>query len=201
MTDGNEILQQYYPWLRKTAGNLIGFDDPYLDDLIQEGYIAMWKALQSHDPEKGPLVPRLMFLARQRMLNVGYGHHRYTGHEAVRGSQEAQADLHYDELRDREYAMPATVDEPYVEPSLTDALSALPPSQREYVFVRFWLANGVFRSQSPALGKLRDAYPVLKNDKLWLRAREALRKDPRMRVLAGLPPLEINEPDAALDRA
>jgi DNA-directed RNA polymerase specialized sigma24 family protein len=200
VSDGNEILQQYYPWLRKTAGNLIGFDDPWLDDLIQEGYIAMWKALQSHDPDKGPLVPRLMFLARQRMLNVGYGHHRYTGHEAVRGSQEAEVSAHYDELPDREYAMPVTTDEPYVEPSLTDALSALPPKQREYVFVRFWIANGAF-GRTPSVIKAGDQYPVLKNDKLWLRAREALRKDPRMRVLAGLPPLEITEPDAALGQA
>lgn len=200
MTDSNAVLQQYYPWLRKTAGNLVGFDDPYLDDLIQEGYIAMWKALQTYDPEKGPLVPRLLHMARQRMLNVGYGHHRYTGHEAARGHQEAESPLHYDELPDREYALPVTTDEPFTEPSLTDALNSLPPKQREYLFVRFWIANGAF-GRTPSVIKAGEQYPILKNDKLWLRARETLRKDPRIRVLAGLPPVEITEEEAALEQA
>jgi DNA-directed RNA polymerase specialized sigma24 family protein len=197
MADSNDVLQQYYPWLRKTAGNLIGFDDPWLDDLIQEGYIAMWRAYQDYDPDRGPLVPRLLYCARKRMVNVAYGAHRYTGHEPARGHAEAKSPLHYDELPDREYVMPVTRDDPYVEPSLTDALAALPPKQRAYVFLRFWIANGAF-GRTPSVMRLREQYPLLGNDKLWLRARDALRKDPRVRVLAGLPPVEIDEDTAAL---
>jgi DNA-directed RNA polymerase specialized sigma24 family protein len=199
VTDCNEILQQYYPWLRKTAGNLIGFDDPALDDLVQEGYIAMWRAYQDYDPVKGPLVPRLLYCARKRMVSVNFGHHQWTGHEPARGHAEAKSPLHYDELPDREYALPVATDDPYVEPSLTDALSALPPRQREYVFLRFWLAGGSF-GRTPSVMRLREQYPLLGNDKLWLRARETLRKDPRIRVLAGLPPVEIDKAPAALGK-
>ena len=74
--------------------------------------------------------------------------------------------------------MPVTVDEPFTEPSLTDALNALPPKQREYLYVRFWIANGAF-GRTPSVIRAGEQYPILKNDKLWLRARESLRNGAR----------------------
>ena len=55
MTDSNAILREYLGWLRKVAGNLIGFGHPDLQDLVQEGYIAMWRALKTYNPASGPL--------------------------------------------------------------------------------------------------------------------------------------------------
>jgi DNA-directed RNA polymerase specialized sigma24 family protein len=181
----DEQLAKFYHWLRKQAGNLIGFDDPGLDDLVQEGYIAMWKGLKDYDPDRGPLVPRLQWLAKRRMQSVAYGTHRETGHEPMRGSQEPPDVLSYDQWEEPEYYLPEHDDEPYVEPQLMEALNDLPYAQREYVFVRFWIAGGVF-GRTPAIIELGKQYPVLRNDKLWKRAKQTLASDPRMLAAAGI---------------
>jgi len=183
----DETLRSFYPWLRKTAGNLVGFDDPTLDDLIQEGYVAMWEGVKTYDPAKGPLVPRLQYLARRRMISVAYGHHQWTGHEPVRGGQEPPEVSHYDGLEDSGIIMPRTpaVDAELPEEAVAEAVRDLPAKQREYVYLRFWVGGGVF-GKTAGMNRLREEFPVLSNDMLWKRAKETLRNDPRMKKLAHL---------------
>jgi DNA-directed RNA polymerase specialized sigma24 family protein len=80
-------LDDYHNWLYKTAAGMLsgGYYDPDLDDLVQEGRIAMWKAYEKYDDCKGTLAPWLTNAARMRMKDVAHGHGRWTGHKSHRG--------------------------------------------------------------------------------------------------------------------
>lgn len=51
--DRNQALQEYTGWLHTVARSMT--TGPMHDDLVQEGYISMWRALGSYDPTKGAL--------------------------------------------------------------------------------------------------------------------------------------------------
>ncbi len=84
-------LAAYHRWLYKTAAAFLpdGFADPDLDDLVQEGRIAMWKAYAAYDECKGTLAPWLVNAARMRMRDIAHGTGRYTGHAGRRGWTDA----------------------------------------------------------------------------------------------------------------
>jgi DNA-directed RNA polymerase specialized sigma24 family protein len=84
-------LADYHNWLYKTAADMLygGCKDPDIDDLVQEGRIAMWKALDKYDDCKGTLAPWLTNAARMRMRELAHGHGRWTGHTGRRGVTDA----------------------------------------------------------------------------------------------------------------
>jgi DNA-directed RNA polymerase specialized sigma24 family protein len=86
-------LDDYHNWLYKTAADLLpgAVHDPDIDDLVQEGRIAMWKAYEKYDDCKGTLAPWLTNAARMRMKDVAWGHGRWTGHTGRRGVTDAMA--------------------------------------------------------------------------------------------------------------
>lgn len=83
-----EILDSVLPdrlrWLRVVASQMGSVNDR--DDLVQEGLIAMWRALDSYDPATGvPLPQWLQHKARYRMLDVRNG-------KALTGAPKPDAD-------------------------------------------------------------------------------------------------------------
>jgi DNA-directed RNA polymerase specialized sigma24 family protein len=84
-------LGAYHRWLYRVAASMLpdGFCDPDLDDLVQEGRIAMWKAFEKYEDCKGTLAPWLTNAASMRMKNIAFGHGRYTGHTGRRGWTDA----------------------------------------------------------------------------------------------------------------
>lgn len=69
MTPTETTLAAYKNWLLKTAWEYSNNGDD-AQDLAQEGYIAMWKAFESHDPSRVKLSTHLMNKARWRMAEV-----------------------------------------------------------------------------------------------------------------------------------
>jgi DNA-directed RNA polymerase specialized sigma24 family protein len=102
VTPDEPDLGAYHRWLYKMAGEFLpsGTCDPAIDDLVQEGRIAMWKAYQAYDDCKGTLSPWLTNAARMRMKDIARGHGRYTGHTGRRGWTDAMSPqtLYLDEL-------------------------------------------------------------------------------------------------------
>jgi DNA-directed RNA polymerase specialized sigma24 family protein len=90
-SDESPDLGAYRNWLYKTAADLLpgGYYDPDIDDLVQEGRIAMWKAYESYDDCKGTLAPWLVNAARMQMKGIAHGHSRWTGHTGRRGVIDA----------------------------------------------------------------------------------------------------------------
>lgn len=93
MSDSAPDFGTYHGWLYKTAADLLrgGFNDPDIDDVVQEGRIAMWKAYQAYEDCKGTLAPWLTNAARMRMKDVAVGHGRWTGHTGRRGWIDAMS--------------------------------------------------------------------------------------------------------------
>lgn len=145
------VLPDYRRWLGAVARDICGPQNAsYHGDLMQEGYIAMWRALQTYEPDKGPLPPYLTWAARMRMVDVARrGFIHWTGRDTMRGghgqlkvtsvaslneAQEAGIDV-------EDFLAAAAVDDVlwgYHEGEIQQALASLTPKQREYVLLRFW---------------------------------------------------------------
>lgn len=132
-----QVLADYDAWLHARAhqllpGTRIADSAVDHDDLVQEGRIAMWQALASYDPAKGPLPAWLTLKAHGRMLTVL---------RPAPTRRAATVELTDDTLDQ------AWVDDPdllhditaaYHAGRIAQALDTLTPRQRQYVQLRFW---------------------------------------------------------------
>lgn len=139
--DRNQILAGYRGWLYRVAFEM-GARGQDLDDLAQEGYIAMWRALPGWDQAKGSLPSWLTGAARLRMraLRPG-GRGREFGHEAMRGSVPVQEDP--TEMDSAVWGrlveqMPDGVALAYHQGRIWHVIGSLPLEQQQYVVLRFW---------------------------------------------------------------
>jgi len=135
-----ELLLGYRPWLRAVASRLTGPDKA--EDLAQEGWIAMWRAVGKHDPELAPLDYWLKNAAQSRMFSVlrNYAAKKNTsviaaGHPV---SNSTDSVTERDELWDALSVDLPAVELAYHHGEIAAALTALSPKEREYVELRFW---------------------------------------------------------------
>lgn len=175
----------YRRWLYKTAADLLpgGYYDTGIDDLAQEGRVAMWRALETHDPARGALAPWVTRAARTRMRDLAWGHGQPTGHEPVRGFTEAEVAVYIDGQESPDDLAPAEAAVEMAEPALMEVLRELPEEQREYIWLRFWCGIEV-SSRVPGIRSVAAQYPILRKRWVWVKARETLAADPRVRQLA-----------------
>lgn len=174
-------VENYRGWLYTLAYDLLGYNHSHLtpDDLVQEGRLAMLQSLETYNPEKGALPSWVTAAARQRMRDLVHGHRKETGHEAVRGVQEARASLSLDVEPGDTFGYEDdlfTVQDAAMHARVQQAVAALDPEARRYVYARFWLgldpasrAEGT-RALVRAVGGLTGREGTL----TWSRARKAL---------------------------
>ncbi len=167
------ILPDYRRWLYRTAYDLLPAGSPHVDDLAQEGNIAMWRALGTHDPDKGALPSWLTGAARLRMRNVALTHGQWTGHEAMRGRTEVSATSLDAILDDGSGDLAALaedtmegIEEAYHHGEIAQAMNALTDEQRAYVYARFWLGLDP-TSRVPGTVALVAQFPVVRKRWLW----------------------------------
>jgi RNA polymerase sigma factor (sigma-70 family) len=136
-----KVLGDYRGWLRKMAGVILGPASPDLEDLVQEGYIAMWRALGTFQEGRGSLPYWLTFKARARMLEIAearswLGRPKRHPHAAQR-----EDDVLLDNMEDLGVAAPdllGSTELAYHHGEIMAAIAALTPAQRRYVIARFW---------------------------------------------------------------
>ena len=158
----DDIITRFEPWLQKTARSIAGSTSPNLDDLIQEGRLALWNALETYNPSRGALPSWLVYKARYRMYEVVQGK-PWTGQpprfHGKQGIQEPNRPVSLDESPGRTFGPGAGANEPrsaqvppprdqradteaadlaYHDDEIKAALSKLTPQQRRYVAARFW---------------------------------------------------------------
>lgn len=140
-----DVLPSYRRWLHREAYRVAGPDDDrHHDDLVQEGYVAMWRAAQRYDPARGALPAFLTRAASQRMRHVAArGYRTWTGREPNRGHPAGNPEvLGVDELDVvadvRAVDALADVEWAYHAGDLAAALDGLTERQRRYVLLRFW---------------------------------------------------------------
>lgn len=138
----DETIASYHNWLYKIATQLISASSPHLDDLVQEGRLAMWLAMESYTPSKGSLPAWLTRKARYRMLDV-----------ARKSLWTNQPPVSLDEVvttrgKDTEVTLADTIpdkSEPYEKAEMAyyraeiaAARRSLTPAQQIYVAARFY---------------------------------------------------------------
>lgn len=155
-----------------------------LDDLVQEARISVWKTWADD-----PLKPRQYFVvtAKHRMLELLSGTPSL-GSPGVRGRVMVKPSVYLDgpESARELSALCYTQAWEMTDPSMAEALASLTRFQQEYVFLRFWAGLDPF-SRKPGMIALCAQFPVLRKRSAWKHARIALRKDSRVRALAGIP--------------
>jgi RNA polymerase sigma factor (sigma-70 family) len=148
-----QVLPDYRGWLRKVAGGMLGPHHEALDDLVQEGAIAMWRAIGTLDPDRSTTDFWLKTSALNRMKTVVQRNHwtgqpkrTNGGHGGSKPEQpllslnalSADVEPDYDPedvsasyaLTDAEWA--------YHEGEIGAALQRLTQRERDYVLRRFW---------------------------------------------------------------
>lgn len=140
------MIENYHRWLYRLANDLLWADSSArhalsVDDLVQEGRVAMWRATQNFDSGRGNLPAHLTNAARKRMLDVVMGKKPCFGTEGNRGRVKVP------EAALRAMPEPGDPDEPLSvdlrassEPSdrMCRALAAMSPSARQYIEGVFW---------------------------------------------------------------
>lgn len=147
--DPNIILPNYRRWLYAVAAELL-FQHRLVkevDDIAQEGYIAMWKALRTYDKTKGALPGYLTQAARWRMIDVAIKFKPQTGEPSIRGHTREKAafpvdyqDAYFMELIGVEEIL-QDITIAYHQGEIYEAISSLSPAYRDLVYRRFWLGT------------------------------------------------------------
>lgn len=138
-------LEQHRRWLYRLANDILWTNSSArhaltVDDLAQEGWVAMWRAQQKFDPARGNERAHLTNAARKRMLDIVSGKKPSFGTEGNRGRVKVP------ETAWKPLPEPGSPDEPFIEEfiqeaadgRLTAALDAMSPEAREYVERVFW---------------------------------------------------------------
>jgi len=149
----DEIINGYHSWLFKTASGMTS-NPSDVEDLVQEGRVAMWLALDSYDATKGSLPSWLTRKAKFRMIEV-VTDGPLTGQPSRRHGRNPATEMKRDtlsldlprgdgvnlaDLISRDVDQFDSAELAYHQEEITAAIMALPDAQRKYVTARFYEA-------------------------------------------------------------
>lgn len=184
--DKNLVLGDYRRWLLAVANRMVstsrgGRGEDYegrVQSLAQEGYIAMWRALDTFDPDKGALASWLVKAAEMRMADVvrrgvdfGQTGNRPPGTEEGLRAERSWEVLHPVEVEQVEQKIAIWLSEglamAYHRGEIQKAIGRLTQDEQRYVVLRFWhgktnpeidphVEGNVVHLWRTAKGKLRD---------------------------------------------
>jgi DNA-directed RNA polymerase specialized sigma24 family protein len=176
-----DTVAAYDRWAHALANDLLPPAHPDHDDLVQEGRLAMLRALDTYDQAKGALPSWLTGAARMRMRAMAHGSDQWTGRPPTRGSRSVEA-TSLDALLDAPGAANLVAAAPdlldgallaYHDGQIAAALDRLTDDQRTYVVLRFW--GGLDpASRDPVVRDLMAAHPVMRDRTVWPAARAVL---------------------------
>jgi RNA polymerase sigma factor (sigma-70 family) len=168
LDDHDRVLAQYHKWLHAVANFMQEtWAHPDHDDLVQEGRIAMWKALTTYDPSKGALASWLTTAAKMRMRDcikreywtgtpARYGHGGKVPDDGTTVMSLMDDDLTLTAVLEAADLLEA-VEISYHRGEILRAIGALSVNQRRYVVYRFWLGwdpNSRQQTGGPSLAEV-----------------------------------------------
>lgn len=194
LDDHDRVLAQYSRWLHWYA-NLVQktWAHNEHDDLVQEGRIAMWKAIATYDQSRGALATWLITAAKMRMkecikrdhwtgLPTRYGHGGKVPDEGVTVMSLMDDDLTLTEILEAADLLDA-VELSYHRGEILQAIASLSENQRRYVVYRFWLGWNPTSRQNNGGPSLAEAIGVKRPDMLWGEKNRGARDRLRERLL------------------
>ena len=166
MIDVENTLKNYEGWLRQQALTISPSGDQ-VEDLMQEGRIAMWQSLSRYDPEKGSLASYLTTAAYYRMGSC-LKEHRWTGSQKLSTKFVHRVPaVPLNEVPTEEVPFPSSADISYHEKEIRESINQLSPRQRQYIEGRFYtdlpskdnISHGVWDGTNTSVG----AKAILRN--------------------------------------
>ncbi len=117
------LYRRYVPMVFRIAAQSLGRDSA--EDIVQEVFASVWKNAATFDPERGPVRPWILQIARSRVLNELRRRSRKPESDEERDASELQ------ELPDGTKSPDQAVWEEYRRSAIQKAIGSLKPSQRQ----------------------------------------------------------------------
>jgi len=128
----SELYDQLAPWVLGIAYRILG-DDDEAGEVTGDVFVQVWTNIAQHDAGRGPLVPWILSIARNRALDVLRRRRRwYRKVERLQVAQDSEPAT--DEPERGEAAVPGWP----VHQEVHRALAALPEDQRQAVTLAYF---------------------------------------------------------------
>src|SRR5258707_11355429 len=124
------LYRRYVPMVFRIAAQSLGRDSA--EDIVQEVFASVWKNAATFDPERGPVRPWILQIARSRVLNELRRRSRKPESDEERDASELQ------ELPDGTKSPDQAVWEEYRRSAIQKAIGSLKPSQRQALSLAFF---------------------------------------------------------------
>lgn len=143
LTEERELLLSYRPWLRKVALGMCRQFPEQSEDVAAEGWVALWRSIRSYPGnEDVPADNWLKAAALNKMRSAVRNHTaqcrdaRLTALAGLPGMRES--DKKEVDIWDALCVDLGAVELAYHHGEIMEAVNALPPKQRLYVFLKYW---------------------------------------------------------------
>ena len=124
-----ELYDQLAPWVLGVAQRILG-DPDEAEEVLSDVFVQVWRRIDQHDPRRGPLVPWVLSITRNRALDVLRRRRRWW-RKAERWKRDRAADG--DDTVSAPAPAEAAVPGWPVHDAVHRALGALPDEQRRVV--------------------------------------------------------------------
>ncbi len=129
-----DLYDHLAPWILGLAERILG-DADEAEDVLSDVFTQVWARIHQHDARRGPLVPWVLSIARNRALDVLRGRRRWWRKiERVATAREAEGDNAIDAGTSGEAGVPGWP----VHRAVHQALGSLPAEQREMVLLSYF---------------------------------------------------------------
>lgn len=132
----SELYDLLAPWVLGVAVRILG-DDDEAEDVLGAVFEQVWSRIHLHDPARGPLVPWVLSIARNRSVDLVRRRRRWW-RKAQRVEREWQAGADAVETTYDASGAEAAVPGWPVHRAVHQALAGLPPEQRRVVVLAYF---------------------------------------------------------------
>ncbi len=128
-----ELYDHLAPWLLGLAFRILG-DEDEAEEVVSDAFLHVWTRIGQHDPRRGPLVPWVLSIARNRALDLLRRRRRHERRAGRWGADHAVAEDGAADPIAHEAAVPGWP----VHRAVQDALAELPEEQRVVVRLAYF---------------------------------------------------------------
>jgi len=127
----SELYDQLAPWVLGVAHRVLG-DDDEAGEVVSDVFVQVWTKIRQHDATRGPLVPWVLSIARNRALDLLRRRRRW--HRKAERLQLEQGGDEAETTAPGEASVPGWP----VHQEVHRALAALPAEQREALTLAYF---------------------------------------------------------------